>query len=225
MPQVPPSNYGKRYDNRYRLYTYAEQLSETLRLGADSAIEVGVGSGFLSRNLRAAGMSLMTVDFDPQLRPDIAASVTSLPLPDGAAEVSLCFQVLEHLPFEQFPAAVRELSRVSSRWVFLSLPDPRHQVRLAVSNRHQWIVSGWALWKRKVTRWPGQQCSEYGDTGWPLWPLKLHRFDGQHYWEIGKPETPLPKVLEALRQSGLALQRHYRLYLDPRHHYFLLEKR
>lgn len=53
---------------------------------------------------------------------------------------------------------------------------------------------------------------------------QTHHFDGQHYWEIGKAATPEHLVLDTIRQAGLRIERHYRLHLNPYHHFFLLYK-
>src|SRR4051812_42493359 len=103
MPQVTSSHYlPTAYDTKLRYYSYVEQIWETLKLNPKTIVEIGVGNGFLSGILRTHDVELTTVDFDPELKPDIVAGVESIPLPDNSMDVCLCFEVLEHLPFDRF---------------------------------------------------------------------------------------------------------------------------
>jgi SAM-dependent methyltransferase len=208
-PQVSAEHYAQTaYQSRERYYSYVEQIVETSALRPASAIEVGVGFGFVTQALRSLGIQVTTVDFARDLNPDIVASVESIPLPDDSADVSLCFQVLEHLPFERFSVAVQELARVSKQWVFLSLPDARPALKFE-------FVRGMGRNAQK-RRWMLNSN--------PLRRPVAHVFDGQHYWEVGKRETPLPAVLNAITDTGLVLEKHYRLYANP-YHYFLLVRK
>ncbi len=121
------------YQHKWRLYSFVEQIHETLQLHPRRVMEVGIGNRFTTQALQSAGVEVTTVDFDADLKPDIVASVRDIPLPDACVDVSLCFQCLEHLPFEQFIPALRELARVSREYVFLSIPDCRPHFRLEIA--------------------------------------------------------------------------------------------
>lgn len=103
-------------------------------------VEVGCGEGFvlaaLQRSLpallgRPGGVRLAGLDLRLDalavaagLAPGAGlarAEALHLPLPDGAADVALCLEVLEHLP-DPWPA-VAELRRVARRAVLVSVPD------------------------------------------------------------------------------------------------------
>lgn len=207
-PQVSAGHYATAsYNAKSRYQSFAEQIAETLALKPSSVLEVGIGNGFLTRTLRAAGVTVTAVDFDSSLQPDIVASVESLPLEADSVDVAVCFEVLEHLPFERLPAAMGELARVARNWVFLSVPDARPSLRFE-------LARGWST--RKPLRWQ--------IDGNPLRRPPLHVFDGEHHWEIGKRETPESAVIAAMSIPGLALERHYRLHQHPYHHFFLFRK-
>ena len=195
------------YQHKWRLYSFVEQIHETLQLNPRSVVEVGIGNRFTTHALQNVGVEVTTVDFDASVNPDIVASVCDMPLPDACVDMSLCFQCLEHLPFEQFIPGLRELARVSRDYVFISIPDCRPHLRLEISRgcHHQ------TIWRRTLSHLPWRKP-------------QAHEFDGQHYWELGKAQTPEDVVLAAIQQSGLKLERHYRLTLNPYHHFFLLRK-
>ncbi len=207
IPQVETQHYtSEKYDDLPRLQSYVYQIHRTSELGISSAVEVGVGNGFTSDALRKRDIKMTTIDFDASLNPDIVASVTTIPLPDGYADAALCFEVLEHLPFDQFVPAIKELARVARKWVFISVPDSRPSIRFLIgrgwhgTNDKRWMISNI----------PGRKAP-------------VHQFDGQHYWEVGKRDTEEKRVLATLEQTGLALVEHGRLFQNPYHHFFLLK--
>lgn len=95
-------------------------------------LEVGCAFGFLTRNLRRDGFAAFGCDTagyclaqaGEGVRPYLqAASVLALPYPDRSFDLVLCMEVLEHLPEELIPAAVRELRRVSRGLLLVSVPS------------------------------------------------------------------------------------------------------
>ena len=122
--QVAPEHYaGTDYNTRERFASYWHQIDEVAKRSPSNVLEVGIGNGFVHEQLRRHGLKVHTVDFDAALGPDTVGDVCALPFEDGAFEMSACFETLEHLPYERFPEALAELTRVSRRWVLISLPD------------------------------------------------------------------------------------------------------
>jgi len=127
-----------------------------------------------------------------------------MPFPEGSYEVVACYEVLEHLPFEDFSKALREIHRVSRLHAVLSLPDCTRAYRLDV------------------------QIPKIGDfkilIPLPCLKARLHRFDGQHLWEIGKAGYPLQKVMNEMRKIGFEIKKTYRVFEMPYHRFFILDK-
>ena len=170
-------------------------------------LEVGVGPGMVSAALRAVGIDVVTVDLQAELKPDVVASVTDLPLTDNSVDVSLCCQVLEHLPFARFESAIKELARVAALGIVLSLPGAtRHyEVRLCLPKlpRLWWVYS--------------RQCrvpAPYRDDHWQR---------SGHYWEVGYPETPLNRVVQVIRANNLSILRTWRVPEYPYHRFFIIQ--
>ena len=82
--------------------------------------------------LCSVGLKVITAECQPELKPDIVSSVTKLPFEDKSVDVSLCCQVLEHLPFDNFKTAMIELDRISKKGIVLSSQDTtmHYEVRL-----------------------------------------------------------------------------------------------
>ncbi len=198
--QVEPEHYADlTYDKKERFLSYWHQIDEVLTRQPESMLEVGIGNGFVSRYLRRAGVDVHTLDFDERLEPDTVGSVLELPFDDGEFDMSCCFETLEHLPWDVFTPAVRELKRVARRWVLLSLPDVTPYVRVDINRSRNEVA-------HVLKDLPNPRPDE-------------HEFDGQHYWELGKRGYSIDKILNTLRAEGLEVESSFRVFEMPYHRF------
>lgn len=202
--QVEPDHYADlSYDHKGRFINYWHQINETLQTGPANVLEIGVGNGFVSNYLKGSGLPLTSLDFDERLKPDVVGSVLELPFEDGAFDVVTCFEVLEHLPFEQFPVALKEIHRVAKRMAIISLPDTTRHLKFS------FYAPKIGVQKRLVNI--------------PLFP-PTHKFDGQHYWEVGAKGFSVATVGNTMEQNGFKLLKTYRIFESPYHRFFVLKK-
>lgn len=170
-------SYG--FEGRFVSYYY--QLKTVLARKPASVLEVGVGDrvfgDFIRNNTKVAYTS---VDIAEDLAPDVIGSVTALPFPDNAFDVVCAFEVLEHLPFEQFDIALGELARVARNEVVISLPH--FGPMLSFSLKIPFIRELRIAYKLPFP--------------------KTHTFNGQHYWEIGKRGYPASTIKTHLAKLG-----------------------
>lgn len=205
-PQVEPSHYfRKQYDEKRRFISYWHQLDEVISLSPRSVLEVGIGNSLVANYLKQRGIRVTTLDIDKRLRPDCVGSLLAMPFADGSFEVAACYEVLEHLPYENFREALQEICRVTQRYVILSLPDCTRAYRVNIQ-----IPKVGEL--KRLVRLPRLRVPE-------------HRFDGEHYWEIGKAGYPLGKVSSAMEAAGFDIVKTYRVFEMPYHRFFVLSKR
>lgn len=206
VPQVEPSHYaGIRYDIKERFISYYNQIELIVTGEPEEVLEIGIGNGFVHRYLRQLGVSVHTVDADARLQPDTTASVLELPFTDESFDMVCCFETLEHLPWDSFLPALKELRRVARRTVLLSLPDvtPYFVVYLDRGKHHPKVL--------RFKELPNLRPRE-------------HVFDGEHYWEIGKRHYPVSRIEREIEQSGLSVVESSRSYDLPYHRYFRLRK-
>lgn len=196
---------GAGYDYRGRFISYWSQAREVLAQteSSSSVLEIGPGNYFLVDYLARRGLAVETLDIDAVHGPDHVGSVEDIPLPDRSFDVVTCFEVLEHLPFELVPRALREMGRVSRRAVLFSVPDVRYFLELDLAlfssrRRFQYLASFPRLTNRKLR---------------PPRP-------GGHQWEIGRPGFPVARVAGAIPPE-LRLVRDYRIQGNPMHHMFV----
>lgn len=203
-PQVPIGHYAWSYSDKARWSSYWHQIDEVLAVGPATCLEVGVGSGVVQSVLRDAAVRLTTVDIDQGLGVDRVGSVTNLPAGDSEFDVVLCAQVLEHLPWDQFPSALRELARVARKRVVISLPQSGRSLKLDLilptrsERRWQFVV-------RAPSRAP-------------------HQFDGQHYWQVGALGSWAGTVRRMMRRDFVIL-REYIVPENMYHRFYVLEPR
>ncbi len=203
---VEPEHYGVKYDSKRRFCSYWHQIHEVLSLNPSHVVEIGVGGGFVSSYLKAKGGRVTTVDIDGRLRPDVTGSVLELPLAAESCDVALCSQVLEHLAYSDFGKALEEMSRITRRYIVLSLPDVGRVCRVHLELPRYVRIK--AMLSLPRFRKPGSKS----------------RRVSLHHWEIGQDRYPMRRIRCDIEEAGLRILRTYRVYETPLHRMFILEK-
>lgn len=202
--QVAPNHYRpSHYDEFHRWVSYWYQIQSVARAQPRTILEIGVGSGVLSAYLRdRLQAQVTTFDFDPSLNPDLVGDVRQLAshVTPESFEAVLAFQVLEHLPFEDFKPALQQLAHASRKNVILSLPHYGYPLQM----RFRLWRFNWAF---------GRKLSKK-----PRWT-----FDGEHHWEIGTRDYPLSRIRSEI-QTVLQIERDYFCADYPYHYFFECKK-
>lgn len=204
--QVDKSHYfNVKYDTKERWSSYWYQIHDVLKQNPKSVLEIGVGNKTVSDYLRKLGMKVTTCDFDKNLNPDVTASVLDMPFKENSFDAVLCAEVLEHLPFNNFQKALKEILRVTTSKAILTLPH--------LSLTHIYFAGKLIPYVAKI--------EAMLKIDFPL----ARQFDGEHYWEIGEKGYPLNKIIEAIQKSGFNVQKTYYPHENPRHQFFILQKK
>lgn len=145
-------------------YQVAGLISQT---GASRLLDAGCGEGFVLKHLQQHNPTLLPTggDFSPEGLlwgrnnvqhnvPLINFDIHHLPLPDNSFPLVVCLEVLEHLP--DSVVGLRELARVSSDYVLLSVP---HEP-----------------WFRAANFLRGKHFSAFGND-----PEHLHNYTGRSF--------------------------------------------
>lgn len=202
--QVGVSHYDWNfYCDKSRWCSFWHQLDEIISLKPKSILEAGPGPGITGVVLKHLGYDYKSLDIADDLKPDYLGSVLNIPLADNSFDIIVCFQILEHIPYESFKTALNELFRVSKKHVIISLPDAS-------------IVYPQSLFIPKIGKISFSVPR-------PLKPQK-HVFNGEHYWEINKLETPLKRVKKDIEETGFKINKTYRVFENPYHRFFVLIK-
>lgn len=198
------------YDNLLRWISYFSQIrnvQEINKMKDKLILEIGPGNKTVSNYLKFNGHNLKTMDYNQNLTPDMIGDVTKIPLKDNAVDIILCCEVLEHLPFEEFEIALKEMKRVSEEYIILSLP-------------YNVVYFSWAF----NTTWAkGLMEEPKGKTIRLSTPIK-HKFRGAHYWEIGKRDYPIKKIRQIIHRLGFEIVKEETPLLNGFHQFFVLKK-
>lgn len=204
--QVNKEHYSfERYFYKGRWMSYWYQAKEIIsRPEIKTVLDIGPGTGFLKYilSIQRPDITYHTLDIAKDLNPDIHGSVTKIPLEDKSYDLVCAFQVLEHIEFSDFESALKEMSRVSKKFVFISLPH----------------FGGAVEFQIKVPMLPRLQMA-----------LKLprprkHTFEGQHYWEIGKRGYSARKI-RGLLSKRFTLLDEYIPFENQYHHFYFLHNK
>jgi SAM-dependent methyltransferase len=189
------------YFDRWSSYYY--QLSEILKLQIKSMLEVGSGDGVLMQYIRKnTDIDYKNLDVAEDLNPDILGGINKIPVEDETFDLVCAFEVLEHLPFDQFEKSILEMKRVSKDYVIISVPHFGPAIKLCF----------------KIPFLPEVKFS------FKIPFYKKHTFNGQHYWEIGKRGYPLSSIKKILKKH-LILIDHFVPFENQYHHFFILKKK
>ncbi len=144
------------------------------------------------------------MDIERELQPDWVGSVNFIPFRAKAFGIITCFEVLEHLPYNNFSQALDEIYRVSDGYAILSLPDSTMARRIEI-----WIPKLGTIKKLIEIPW--------------IKPI-VHVFNGEHYWEIGKKGYDLGKIMGDMEAVGFKIESTFRVFEYPYHRFFRLKK-
>jgi ubiquinone/menaquinone biosynthesis C-methylase UbiE len=142
-----------------------------------------------------------------KLEPDFVEDVRNLPFKDNKFDLVTCFEVLEHLPWEDLEKAISELKRVSKNKIIISIP---------------YSCLSFSFW----TKFPLSNYIKKPRIDFCFRLPKFyekHKFDGEHYWEAGKKDFSLNKLRYKLKKNSQIESEHYSC-LNPYHQFFILKK-
>jgi hypothetical protein len=192
--------YEAGYLTPQRFSSIGFQYRACLSFDALTYIDIGSGNNILAYILSKNRKRVFTIDHNPGIKAEIVSLLPYLPIADKAVDVSLCFQVLEHLPFSLFETSLREMKRVSRRGLIISLPEQANYVPKKVSL------------KRKIKNLLGFQkrCNDYPPGS----------RDKEHFWELGI-DLEYSTIIDIASHNGLYLMEHFVNPYFTYHHFFL----
>jgi hypothetical protein len=199
----------KGYLRPSRIEAYLEQYRLVHQYLPDSILEIGRGAGVFDFLVHQAGFQNCSIDIDISTKPNVVASVCSLPFKDRSFGMVFCCQVLEHLTFDSFTSTLQELMRICSSVLVISFPDYRKHLRFGIT------IPGWKF----------QRIISIPNTGLPISIESNHH----HYWGIGHSSFLNNKSINTIKahctaDKGFDLIKEYRLFERPSQHFFVLKR-
>jgi hypothetical protein len=210
MKQQRPNNNPTNIFSHYRFENYLQmprwnsywhQVDETLAFHPETALIVGAGDNLVGKILETYGVRISTLDTDESLNPDFHGNITDADaiLHGQRFDVALCCQVLEHLPFDLFAAALQKLSAAAPH-VILSLP----------------YVAGKYGFEIRLP--PNIHVAKY------FYVQKLFKTwqpSGEHLWEVGYKGFSRQKITRII-QHCFTVEKIFVAQNNPYHLFFIL---
>lgn len=178
----------------------------TIPEGVRSILDIGCGNGRLSNRLagryEVIGLDISRTALSRASVQKVVGSSAQLPLHDGSVDLVLCTDLLEHLPERALRETVREMARVSGRYVLVGVPfKERFEAGYAKCNACRHVFNGFGHLRtfdcRTLDRlFPGCEVTDTAFVGGRrqyynrvlLW---IQQRVGGAYWGAGeKPVCP-----------------------------------
>jgi len=201
------------YDHKARWLHYYNQVREVARqirarkgdIENFRVLEVGPSHGFVADYLKKFGTNVTTIDNKKEYKPDVLGTVLDMPFKPNTFDMVIICEVLEHMPYRDFPTALKELHRVTRGSVLLSVPDVRRIV-FSLDLKLPFLKPIRALVRI------------------PTFKTHVCPVPGGHQWEIGKKGYSLGVIRKTIKDAGFSIKDD-KVFIDtPKNHYFILKK-
>jgi len=111
---------------RERLMTTIELIPHEVK----SILDIGCGSGAflnaLPTNYKTVGVDFSREALQYVKTVTVQSNAGALPFPDSSFDLVTCLEVLEHLPYTTFPDTLCEITRITRKYVIVSVPNQQN---------------------------------------------------------------------------------------------------
>lgn len=202
------------------------QLTSVTDLGdsIQSILEIGPGSGYFSSIAKNLGYDVKTADIKSRTNPDYLGDFREVDIPERFDLVA-AFEMLQHLPYEDLPAALEKIAALSSRYVFISVPARVHRFGLSVDIPRllapRRLGLGWLRGSHTLSMtWEWPRNADPSESNWK----GREDYWNPHYWEVGRKSYPRSRLLSEIKASGLNVLWH-KYNPSHTHHLFVMAEK
>jgi hypothetical protein len=205
-----------------RFLSYFLQLNEILKLSrsrTNDILEIGRGRGIFEALIKNFRYNLVSLDVDPNCGADVLGDVRKLPFEPKSFDLICAFEVLEHLPFQYFPVAVKEMARCARHYVFLSFPCRINSFYFHMSLRlFPRLLNNFSFNWRWLQALPLRGADQNEKE-------LMARQDAHnpHFWEVNRKSFPKKRIKDELKNCGLTVVKDFHNPYYPYHYFILCE--
>jgi 2-polyprenyl-3-methyl-5-hydroxy-6-metoxy-1,4-benzoquinol methylase len=122
-PQIwDPIAWQGRTDDLERARLALEWLPQDVT----TLLDVGCGNGIFTSQVKAdqyiVGIDLSLVALKQVAAPRLQANASVIPFAETSFDICVCMEMLEHLPVSFYQNTLKELGRISSKYILISVP-------------------------------------------------------------------------------------------------------
>jgi ubiquinone/menaquinone biosynthesis C-methylase UbiE len=203
-------NKKAEYDTLERFISYFYQIDFVKKIRPRTILEIGIENKTVSNYLKENGFNVETCDINKKTNPDYICDVRKLPFKNSSYDLVMACQILEHIPWEDFNIALKEIHRITKRDVLISLP----YASLCFNIVFKFPLMNKIIKKKFVNF----------SLLLPCFFLKKPS-SSDHQWEIGIKKHSLKRTKIAIKKAGFKIVRDFGLPINNYHHFFILEKK
>jgi len=199
---------SRDYDHLQRFMSYYKQI-DLIRQRKDikSILEIGVGNKTVLNYLREHNYKVHSVDNNPLLKPTVVGDIRDIPRKDNSYDCVLAFEVIEHIPYSYVSKILKELYRVSKKYVIISVP---YSCIYFVPNV---FCNVFKFDKDRNANISLTLARDFQDF----------KFDGFHYWELGRKNYNVENFERKVEKDFVIIQKEFNDF-NPYHLFYVLQK-
>jgi len=108
-------------------YKRVSDIMASIPSDVNSILDVGCGGGVFVNGAKAVIKSIVAVDRSRSALnyievPCALGDISHLPFKDSSFDLVTCLEVLEHIPLANYSLALSELSRISKKYIIITVP-------------------------------------------------------------------------------------------------------
>jgi ubiquinone/menaquinone biosynthesis C-methylase UbiE len=208
----------KTYESFNLWLDYWVQFELIREVNPKSVLEIGKGIGTLEFLLKRQGYRYTSADIEKALKPDLIADITKLPLKSKSYDVVCAFQVLEHISYNEFETALKEMKRVARKAVIVSLPYSTFYFSFAFSffyaKKIEWLFKLFGM--KPLT-------PKYFSIKIPTFFLNTFGMIPTHAWEMGRKNYSKKRINNSIKNAGLKIIKEKERIFYPYHQFYVLK--
>lgn len=198
--------------------SYLLQMTIINSLNCKKVLEIGPGEQFVARNLRELGYIYHTLDILESHNPTFISSLMDFDEGDYLNEYDIvcAFQVLEHMPYEDFNKCLMKMTKIAKRYIVISVPFSCKGYRKTHTEYYGQNNSNVLVDEEhfEPTNLPNRKYRKEYMLEFP-WAV--------HYWEIGRQGFPLERIQGDIESCGLKILRQFHAR-NPFHYFMVMER-
>jgi SAM-dependent methyltransferase len=197
--------YWKSLNNLKSYISYYNQLNEIHNTHPKTVLEIGVGNKLVYNHLKEIGIKVTSLDINKNLKPDYIGDIRKLPFKNNSFDTVCAFEVLEHIPFEDFENSLKELKRVSKKNVIISIPIITKNIEFY-------------LYLPKL-----HDIYFHLDIPYKIKQKKNITDKDAHYWEVNRIGYSKKRILNIIKKH-FTVKKEFRPRFNKSHWFLVLEK-